>query len=476
MNDVLGNHLKLRALVADNPKRAFLKFCLQHSAIFACEYCFHPGSQCSIHTEEKNVDFIRKMAQQRNNIIQQINNLDEASEGDQIKCLKEILENLEEAEKVAKSKKNSHIVWPSSTANGEPRTKEKVINIVERMEAGEELTHSEKKGIKGRSLLLNIENFDMVIQVPCEYMHLVPLGVVKRLLELCFSVGENRSRITKRPLTSPDLFNELIKNVKMFREFSRRARKLDLAVLKAQELRNILLFFFPIITKCLEGHDKEIKVWELLAFMIRACILPEEEYQNVSVNSIKYCQKHFYQLYEQLYGAKNCTYSIHTLAAHLPKIRELGPLTETSAFSFESFYAELRKSFQPGTNSVVKQMFQNVLLKRILSKHVCRETIFLREKDTAMESNSLIYVFEDNTHVIYKIKSIDNDMLLCNQLGNHPIEFENTSMLNWASVGVYRKGGLSSEDVVVNKNRVAGKVMKVEKYLITCPNNILREK
>ena len=308
-------------------------------------------------------------------------------------------------------------------------------------------------------------------------MHLVPFGVVKRLLELTFSVGESRSRNTKRPLTSPDEFNELIKYAKVVHEFSRRLRKLDLAVLKAQELRNILIIFFPFITQCLKGNEKEIKLWEMLAFMIRACILPEEEFESVNVNSIKYCQKIFYLLYQQLFGEKNCTYSIHVLLSHLLKIRANGPLTETSAFVFESFYGELRNSFQPGTQSVIKQMMQTVLLKRLLSKHVCSESIYLRVKDTAMECNSLIYTYESNEHVIYNINSIEeNDQLICNQLGNHEVEFENTRMLNWSSVGVYRKGGLSSTDVIISRNKVAGKVIKVGKYLITCPINILREK
>ena len=158
-------------------------------------------------------------------------------------------------------------------------------------------------------------------------------------------------------------------------------------------------------------------------------------------------------------------------------MRSQGPLTETSAFIFESFYAELRKSFKPGTRSVLKQMFQTVLLKRILSKHVCSESMYFRVKDTELECNSLIYVYECNKHVVYKINEIEeNGQLICNQLGNFEAEFPNTNMLNWSSVGVYRKGGLSSLNVIVPREKVAGKVMKVGKYLITCSKNILREK
>lgn len=475
LNSIAANDLRVHSFICDNPKRAFIKNSMQHSAKFGCEYCFECGTQPRNILEEQTKEVVKKLSQQRRDIIQQIQNLNE-NDKDHSDYLKKILANLDEAEKLSKThKKHSHIVWPSSTANGEPRTKEKIIEICEQLEAGE-ITVSEAKGVKGRSLLLDLEYFNFVLSIPTEYMHLMSLGVVKRLLELCFSVGESRQRITKRPLSSPELFNELMKYIKVPREFPRRARKLDLAVLKAHELRNIIIFYFLLITQCLGKNEKEINVWEMLAFMVRACILPHEEYENVNVNEIKYCQKHFYQCFEQLYGEKNCTYSVHVASSHLLDMKSSGPLTETSAFCFESFYAELRRAFVPGTVSVIKQMFQNVFLKRRLSKHVCEEKFFLRAKDTPLECNSLFYVYENNTHVIYKIKSMENDNITCNQMGNFEINLPCTNMLNWSSVGVYRKGGLSSADVIVKKNRVAGKVIKVDKYLVTCPLNILREK
>lgn len=477
LSAVIAADLVLKAIVADNPKRAFLKYSLQHSGRCGCEYCFESGVSFKDAVEEDTLPIVKKIQNQKKDIKEQINFLQQCNDTEHIQTLHDLLKHLNEAEAVAKKQhKSSHIVWPASTMNGENRTKEKILEIAEQIEAGNELTPAEKKGIKGKSPILNIEYFDFVIEIPAEYMHLLALGVVKRLIELCFNVGENRSRVIKRPLTQPTLFNEIMEKIKMFKEFSRRARKLDLSVMKAQELRNFLIFYFPIVTKCLEGSDKEIKVWEMLAFMVRACILPEEEYALVNVNQIKYCQKNFYLCYQQLYGVKNCTYSIHVLSSHIDKMRKPGPLTETSAYRFESFYGELRNSFQPGTQSVVKQMFTNVFLKRILSHHVCSDKIYFKEKDTPMECNSLIYVFENGTHVIYKIQSINNDLLLCNQLGNLEITLPNTNMLNWSSVGVYRKGGLSSIDVVINQKKVAGKVMVVEKLLITCPNNVLREK
>ena len=476
IHDVLHNNLKIDAIVADNPKRAFIRNSMQFSSLNGCEYCFTCGVSFRNKTTEETVSFIKKIQQQKNDLEAQITSLDKGKDSEQISKLQKIIQNLGEAETLAKkTKKTSHVVWPANTRDGPLRTKEEILEIVQKIESGNELSHAEKKGIKGRSIMLDIEHFDFVISISTEYMHLICLGGVKRLLELCFTEGESRPRITKSKLVDPSKFNELMKDVKVFHEFSRRARKLDLAVMKAQEMRNILLFFFTLITECLT-NEKQVKLWEMLAFMVRACILPEKEYINVKIESIKYCMKNFYILYQQLFGCQNCTYSIHVFCSHLLKMREAGPLTETSAFRFEAFYAELRNAFQPGTTSVLKQMFQKVLLKRMLSKHVCQEKIFFREKDTSLECNSMIYCYKNNVHVIYKIQSIQNNDFICNQMGNHPVDMPCTSMLNWSSVGVYRKGGLSSENIIVKRNQIDGKVIRVQNLLITCPANILREK
>ena len=96
-------------------------------------------------------------------------------------------------------------------------------------------------------------------------------------------------------------------NTKVPREFSRRCRKLDLSVLKAQELRNIVLFYFPYVIASL-SENKEKKLWLLLSFSIRAAILPLKEI-NFDIEIISQYMSEFYTLYEEMYGPRNCTYT-----------------------------------------------------------------------------------------------------------------------------------------------------------------------
>ena len=173
----------------------------------------------------------------------------------------------------------------------------------------------------------------------------------------------------------------------MPREFSRRCRTLDFSVLKAQEMRNIILFFYPIILQSIPNELNERKLWLLFSYCIRASVstyFNEKEINNYMTQ--------FYTLFEQTYGPQNCTYTVHVVCSHLAKIRNNKPLTCTSAFPFESFYSELRNSFVPGTISPLKQIFQSILLKRLLSKHVCELTILYSKKSTAMEDLSLIHI------------------------------------------------------------------------------------
>ena len=110
----------------------------------------------------------------------------------------------------------SHTVWPASTANADARTREKILEIITKLEnADTQLPADEAKGIVRRSFFLDVPDFDFVKDIPCEYLHAVCLGVVKRLLELTFTVGEQRPRITKRKLSNPANFNKLMSVIKV---------------------------------------------------------------------------------------------------------------------------------------------------------------------------------------------------------------------------------------------------------------------
>ena len=68
------------------------------------------------------------------------------------------------------------------------RSRNSILEIVEKIENNERLSIDESKGIVGRSLLLDIPDFNFTYDVPAEYLHSGCLGVIKKLVELTFNV------------------------------------------------------------------------------------------------------------------------------------------------------------------------------------------------------------------------------------------------------------------------------------------------
>lgn len=428
LNHIKASGCKLNAGVFDNPKRAFVRCAMNHASYYACEYC------------EAKAHYIR--------------NSDEDMS------------------------RKGQLAWPFSTSNGPPRTREKINEIVEKLKNDEPLTRDEAKGFCGVSHLLDEENFDFIIQVPAEYMHLGCLGVAKRLVELTFNVGENRKRNTDRRLSDVAQFNRLISAIKVTREFSRRCRNLDFGVMKAQEYRNLILFFFPLVIECIPNEfPREQKLWLQFTFALRACILPNKEFNLLSKNFIEKTAKAFYKNYEAVYGDKQCSYSVHTMSSHIIEVRGDKPLPEKSAFKFENFYSELRNLFQPGTNSPTKQILQNCYMKKQLEFHCCEKSIFYDTEKKGKEDNSLVYyVDENNVYQLFRIIKVNsNGTLTCQPQGRHPFQTDIARELKWEGVGVFRVGPFSTEEVVINMDKIEGKVLRVLDLFITCPNIILRE-
>lgn len=477
LDDLLDVFIKILHYIGDNPKRALARLCLNHASLFPCEYCFSKGLKHHINPNmfemfRKKVELKKKMTEDKIKELKDSN----GSESE-IKALKNIMKELLDEEKNGPRKK-TQTVWPASTMNAESRTDEKMLEIINEIEMNPALDKNERKGVVGRSPLWDIPGFKFTRDVPTEYMHLGCLGVVKRMVELTFSVGDNRKRITKRKLSSPLEFNILMMETKVTREFPRRARKLDFAVMKALEMRNLCLFFFPHILQCIEPNAKERTLWLELTFMLRSCTIPSDEFQPIDLSLLENVCKEFYTLYEALFGPHNCSYSTHVLPSHLIEMRVHGPLTLTSAFGFESFYGEMRNAFTPGTQSQLKQIMENVYIKRALSYHCCNNSIHYAAHDSPVECNTLVYCYEGNDFKMYKIIEVQQDSLICYKQGKFKFQFNETRHLhlNWSHVGVFKKGGVMNTPIVVPKAKVSGKVLHVGEYLITCPLNVLREK
>ena len=192
--DINSSDLVLDTAVCDQPKRSKLRMAKCCSGTHGCEYCEAP----SVQYKDNNM-------------------------------------------------RRSHLTWPPSTMNGRPRTITGIRRIVNSIEEEDpNVTKDYVKGIKGRSLLLDQDNFDLVLDLPTEYMHSVCFGLVSNLVDFTYKTGKTKHRITTRKRCDPKEFNVLIATIEVPREFPRRCRNLDTGVYKALEYRNLLLFFFQL--------------------------------------------------------------------------------------------------------------------------------------------------------------------------------------------------------------------------------------
>ena len=484
LKDLNENSIHIDDIIGDNPKRSKLRLAKNSNGRNGCEYCEVRALQIK---DLKAIQEIHKKYEaQRKNIDEQIERLinaassssDTEAKNKRINDLKNLKTNLIKDEKKEISDITyRHLCWPASTFEGQLRTLESIDDITNKLVNGE-IEEDEAFGFYGRSVLLSQPNFHIIHNLPAEYMHTVCLGVVKRLTELTFSVGENRTRITKRKLSDPKLYNAMIKLVKVAKEFSRRCRNLDFSVMKASEFRNLILFFFVIVIECIgDDHKAEQNVWLDLAFVIRACCISNTEFDKLDKNFINRCCKHFYNNYEKLYGPKNCTYSIHIVISHLLLIRGHSPFTSRSAFCFESFYSEMKNLFCPGTVAPIKQVLQNTIMKRKIGTHYCTKNIVFQERKDkeTRENNHTIYTLAENGHNFYTIINCNEDTFTCYKQGKFNATFNDVLKKNWNEVGVYKLGPVCDVPVTVNKKDIAGKVIRVNNHLITCPIELLLE-
>ena len=91
-----------------------------------------------------------------------------------------------------------------------------------------------------------------------------------------------------------------------------------------------------------------------------------------------------------------------------------------------------------------------------------------------MESNSIVYIY-DTCYKLYKTSEVHDNLLICYKQGYFQTSFKETPELNWAHIGVFKEGGLSEEQEIIHKNKIDGKVIRVNNLLITVPINVLRE-
>lgn len=188
--------------------------------------------------------------------------------------------------------------------------------------------------------IIELLPIDLVEDVPVDFMHLVCLGVTRKLLFLWVKGKKCPGRL--RPHQVDQLSTNLLKiKTSIPKEFSSKPRPIrDLEHWKATEYRQFILYTGPTVLKKILAPQF---YQHFLCFHVAITILANP---NTYLSKNNYAQElliYFVNNFGELYGKKYNSHNLHNLL-HLSRdcIRH-GPLDQFSAFPFENKLQQIKR-------------------------------------------------------------------------------------------------------------------------------------
>ena len=217
----------------------------------------------------------------------------------------------------------------------------------------------------------------MISQFPLDYMHLVCLGVMRRLLLVW-----TRSPVSAGLRLSAYTIGCICENLWRFkssipREFSRKCRSLaELDRWKATEFRQFLLYSGIV---ALKGHLPRIQYEHFLLFFVAIFCLASPDFYLTHTDYAHSLLCVFVEKAGELYGRGFHVYNVHGLCHIAADVKLYGPLDAYSAFPFEHFLAQLKRLVrkpQHPLQQVVRRLTekdQSELLSKPKKSHIVND-------------------------------------------------------------------------------------------------------
>lgn len=196
-----------------------------------------------------------------------------------------------------------------------------------------------------RSPLEDLE-IDMVNIFPLDYMHLILLGITKKML--LFWVKGNKTDF-KTKFSAQDIL-EISRGLLMCgqtlpAEINRAIRPLDvISFWKATEFRTFLLKTGPIVLK---GRLPQNAYNNFLALHCAVTICSSNSFKTL-IPVAEQLFKDFLKSFIAIYGQENVTYNFHSLSHLIADVKRLGNLDSFGAFPYESSLCRLKSKVHSG--------------------------------------------------------------------------------------------------------------------------------
>ena len=178
----------------------------------------------------------------------------------------------------------------------------------------------------------------MVSCFPLDYMHLVCLGVMRKLIALwlqgplsCRIGWHDVARISARLV-------DLRQTVPQ--DFVRRPRSLEeFRMWKAVEFRQFLLYTGPVV---LNGVLSKRHFFHFLVLSVAIRLLLDKDVTSEELSYAEKLLQLFVSEFSQIYGDESLVYNVHSLIHIVDDARKYGSLDDVSAFVFENFLKDLK--------------------------------------------------------------------------------------------------------------------------------------
>ena len=186
---------------------------------------------------------------------------------------------------------------------------------------------------------LRVLNIGLVSQFCLDYMHLICLGVMRRLI-LYWLRGPLITRISS---SSVSRMSEYLLQLRQFipREFARKPRPMiEVDRWKATEFPQFLLYTGPLVLKSIL-HESVYQHFMLLSVATYICVSPQ-----LSEHYLGYAHELLLMFVQQasvLYGMGFVVYNVHSLSHVVDDVKRFGVLDNISAFPFENHLRYLKK-------------------------------------------------------------------------------------------------------------------------------------
>lgn len=272
----------------------------------------------------------------------------------------------------------------------------------------------------GDSVLESL-SIGMVSQIPLDYMHLVCLGVTKRLLQLWIR-GNKNNRLNAENINSISQYLMDIKHC-IPSEFARKPRTLDdIDRWKATELRQFLLYTGIVILKSIIPPTKYN---HFLSLSIAIRIMADPQMCMTFLDYVRSLLLSFVSNYGIIYGEEYLSHNVHNLLHIADDVKTFGCLDNFSCFKYENNMQKIKKKLhqcgkplQELSNRIFEELKQSIVQYPIVHYPIVVYTnnkkisyIQYENFNIALTKNDKCALLNDNS-VVFVLNVIEEENMI----------------------------------------------------------------